>query len=670
MKVSYNWLKEFVDITETPQQLGTRLTNLGLAVDTLESDSSDSVFELDVATNRPDCLSHFGVAREIAAAYGTALKPPNFELHEGEKRAREVFSISIVDSDLCPRYCGRYVAGVRIGPSPQWLRDRLEALGVRSINNVADVTNYVMMELGQPLHAFDADLLEGQTIIVRRAELDEKIITLDGIERELNPSELVIADAHRSVALAGVMGGAETEISASTKNVLLESANFDPLSIRKTSRALGLSSEASYRFERGADVEMARYACDRAAALIQAVAGGTVYREVIDVYPRPRKPVAVNLRRYRIEAFLGASVPDATVEQIFRRLGFKVNNTHEGWNVEVPAHRIDITREEDLLDEIARHYGFDKFPSTLPEWSGYGSPLATEAAERLLRNQLAALGYSETIPLVFGDASKEQRFRPNVQPVQLLNPMAEDEAILRTSQVPSMLRTIEWNLNRGIRHMQLYELGKIYRYGGENRSLILAATGVLRPKTVHEPECEFDFFDLKSDVEAILERFNIQLKSSGNSVPAYYHPGRSFRKGDCAIFGELHPDYAEEYKFRHRVYIAEIDVEMLLTSNDRRIIEAIPKFPSIRRDFSLLLSKSTRYVDVEHAVRSVEIPELVRIEPFDRLETGPFADSKYALAISVTYQSSERTLTDHEVDNFDKAILNSLRQRLGAELRQ
>src|SRR5262249_10863926 len=314
------------------------------------------------------------------------------------------------------RYCGRYVAGVKIGQSPQWLRDRLEALGIRSINNVADVTNYVMMELGQPLHAFDADLLKGQTIIVRRAELDEKIITLDGIERELNPSVLVIADAYRAVAVAGGMGGAETEISASTKNVLLESANFDPLSIRKSSRALGLSSEASYRFERGADVEMARYACDRAAALIQAVAGGTVYREVIDVYPRPRKPVAVNLRRHRIEAFLGASVPDATVEQIFSRLGFKVNNTHEGWNVEVPTHRIDITREEDLLDEVVRHYGFDKFPSTLPEWSGYGSPLAAEAAERLLRTRLAALGYSETIPLVFSDASMEQRFRPNVQP--------------------------------------------------------------------------------------------------------------------------------------------------------------------------------------------------------------------------------------------------------------
>jgi len=415
---------------------------------------------------------------------------------------------------------------------------------------------------------------------------------------------------------------------------------------------------------------MARHACDRAAALIQTVAGGTVYHELIDVYPKPRKPTAVNLRRHRIKAFLGAAVQDTTVEQIFNRLGFQVNNTQEGWNVEVPSHRIDIIREEDLLDEIARHYGFDKFPATLPEWSGYGAALPTEAAERLLRNQLAALGYSEIMPLVFSDALKEQRFRPNVEPVRLLNPMAEDEAILRTSQVPSMLRTIEWNLNRGIRQMQLYELGKIYRSGGENRSLILAATGVLRAKTVHELEREFNFFDLKGDVEAILERFDIQLKSSGNSVPAYYHPGRSFRNRDLATFGELHPDYAEEYKFRNRVYIAEIDVEMVLSSNEQRIIEAIPKFPSIRRDFSLLLRKGTRYVDVEHAVLSVEIPELARIEPFDRLETGPFADSKYALAISITYRSPERTLTDHEVDNFDKAILNSLKQRLGAELRQ
>ncbi|MBI2149213.1 MAG: phenylalanine--tRNA ligase subunit beta, partial [Acidobacteria bacterium] len=297
MKVSYKWLKEFADIPESPRQLGARLTAVGLAVDALEPSGDDAVFELDIATNRPDCLSHVGVAREAAAIYGIEPRKPQFDLREAETHAAAVFSISISDPDLCPRYCGRYIEGVKIGPSPEWLKARLELLGVRSINNVADATNYVMIELGQPLHAFDAGTLGGRQIIVRRAGLDEKMTTLDGVERQLNPSMLVIADANCAVAVAGIMGGAETEISPATKNVLLESANFNALSIRKTSRALGLTSEASYRFERGADVEMARFACDRAAAMIRDLAGGTIYRGVIDVYPGKAGPPAVRLRR-------------------------------------------------------------------------------------------------------------------------------------------------------------------------------------------------------------------------------------------------------------------------------------------------------------------------------------------------------------------------------------
>jgi len=670
MKVSYQWLKEFADINETPQQLGTRLTNLGLAVDALESHADDSLFELDVATNRPDCLSHFGVAREVAAAYGAALKRPGFELQEGAKPASEVFSISIADPDLCARYCGRYISGVQIGPSPDWLKARLERLGVRSINNVADVTNYVMLELGQPLHAFDADTLEGQEIIVRRPQLDEKITTLDGVERALNPSMLVIADSHRPVALAGVMGGADTEISAATRNVLLESANFEPLCIRKTSRALGLTSEASYRFERGADIEMARYACDRAAALIQKVAGGTIFHGVIDVYPNRRKPVTAKLRRDRIKAFLGSPVEDAAVERIFERLGFKSTRTPEGWTVDVPSYRLDVTGEVDLLEEIARHHGFDKFPATLPKWGGHGAGLPTESAERRLRNQLAAAGYTEIVPMVFSDEAAERRFRPDIEPVRLINPMAEDEAILRTSQLPSMLRTIQWNLYRGVRDLQLYELGKIYRQGSERRSLILALTGALRRKNVHEPEREVNFFDLKGDVEDLLNVFTMALHSNGDHVLPYYHPGRALRDGSLVTLGELHPDCAAEYKFKRPVYIAEIDAEELLESRQARPIEAIPKFPSIRRDFSLILNHGARYADVERAIREVKVAELIKVEPFDRLEAGPFSETQYALAISLTYQSSERTLTDDEVENFDKVILDSLKQRLGAELRR
>jgi phenylalanyl-tRNA synthetase beta chain len=669
MKISFSWLKEFVDIAEAPAQLGTRFTGVGLAVDALEPPGGDAVFDLDVATNRPDCLSHLGVAREVAAIYGNELRRPKIEMREDQKPASDVFSISIADPDLCARYCGRYIAGVKIGPSPDWLKARLELLGIRSINNVADVTNYVMLELGQPLHAFDADTIGGQQIIVRRAEFDEKMATLDGVERQLNPSMLVIADANRAIAIAGLMGGAETEISASTKNVLLESANFNPVSIRKTSRALGLSTEASYRFERGADVEMARFACDRAAAMIQELAGGTMYRGVIDVYPGQSKPSTATLRRQRIEAFLGAPVEDEIVERIFNRLGFQVFHTGDGWSVEVPSHRVDIAREEDLLDEVARHHGFDKFPATLPAWSGFGSALPQEAEERLLRNRLASTGYSEVVTMAFSNEADEQRFRPDVKPVQLLNPMADDEAILRTSLIPSMLRTIQWNLNRGIRDIQLYELGKSYSNESESRSLVLAATGALRTKSVHDAQREVNFYDIKGDVEGLLETFNLTLTLDARKLPPYYHPGRAAAFGEVVVFGELHSGYAEAFKLRHRVYLAEFDVAGLLAAKGRRSIQPIAKFPSIRRDLSLLLVKGTRYADVHASVVGLKIPELVRVEPFDRLEGGSVPESKYALAISLTYQSTERTLTDEEVDAFDKQVLDSLKQRLGAELR-
>jgi phenylalanyl-tRNA synthetase beta chain len=670
MKISYNWLKAFVDITETPHQLGDRFTNAGMAVDALQKIGDDAVFELDIATNRPDCLSHLGVAREIAAIYGLDLKTPKVEMREAETVAADVFSISIVDADLCARYCGRYIADVKIGLSPGWLKARLELLGVRSINNVADITNYVMLELGQPLHAFDAEMLERQQIIVRRANFEERMTTLDGVERELNPAMLVIADANRAVAVAGVMGGAETEISSKTTRVLLESANFDPVSIRKTSRALGLSTEASYRFERGADVEMTRFACNRAAALIKDLAGGSVYHDVIDVYPRHRRPIVATLRRKRIESLLGAPVDDSVVDRIFQRLGFGTTRTRDGWSVEVPSYRLDIFREEDLLEEIARHHGFDKFPSTLPKWSGYGSGLPSETHERSLRNYLAAAGYSETIPMAFSDRTTEQKFRPNLEPVTLVNPMAEDEAVLRTSLLPGMLRTIQWNTNRGIRDLQLYELGKTYRRAGESRSLVIAATGSLRTQNVHESEREFTFYDLKGDVTDLLDAFSVKFQQEAGSLPAYYHPGRAARVGEVLVFGELHPDYAREYKLKNRVCIAEFDIELLFESIARSSIAAVPRFPSIRRDFSLLLNKTTRYADVEKAVRIPGIPELARVDPFDRLEHGPFPESKYALAISLMYQSPERTLTDEEVETFDKRILDSLRKQLGAELRQ
>jgi phenylalanyl-tRNA synthetase beta chain len=533
-----------------------------------------------------------------------------------------------------------------------------------------------MMELGQPLHAFDAETLRGQQVIVRRAEIDERITTLDGLERTLNPSILVIADSDRPVALAGVMGGSETEISAKTTSVFLESAYFHPQSIRKTARGLGMNTEASYRFERGADIEMAAYACDRTAAMIQELAGGEVLPDMIDVYPGRSAPLTASLRRSRIREFLGSEIDDEIVDGIFSRLGFKTRNAapgFQGWTVEIPSFRVDVAGEQDLMEEIARHHGFDKFPATLPSWRGYGSALPGESQERQLRSILSGAGYGEIFTYSFSDEKTQRQYRPDVEPVKFQNPMTEDATVLRTSLVPGMLQSLLWNLNRGSHDLQFFELSKVYSKTGENRALILAACGALHPHSVHEASRDFGFFDLKGDVEAILENFGAppeMTELTSEKAPSYYHPGRSARFGELAIFGEIHPEHLEALKIRKRVVVAEIDVDRILSFTSTHSVKAVPRFPAIRRDFSFLLGKGTQYAAVRQMIASAGIPELTRIEPFDRMETGQFADTQFSMSVSVIYQSTERTLTDTEVEGFDRRIIEVMAQRLGAQLRK
>ncbi len=671
MLVSFNWLREFIDAQVDPGELGQKLTMAGLAVDAVEGAEDDTIFELDITSNRGDCLSHLGVAREACAAFDLDVRRQAFQLEEVDRATEDAFSISIVDPDLCGRYCGRYIEGVQIGSSPDWMVRKLESVGVRSINNVADITNYVLMELGHPLHAFDADTLGGQEIIVRRAELDEAIETLDGEKRELDPSMLVIADSNRAVALAGVMGGIDTEISSSTTNVLLESAWFDPMTTRKTARALNLSTEASYRFERGADIEMALHACDRAAMLIHELAGGKVYRDVIDVYPGRQEASKARLRRRRILEYLGMEVPDQAVVRLFTRLGFQpVENDEEGWSVRVPTYRHDISTEEDLMEEIARHHGYDRFPSTLPAWAGQGRALPWAAEERGVHTRLSGLGYSEACTIPFSSEEMERGLAPNLDPVVILNPLSEEAPVLRTSMVPGMVRSLLWNLNRGTRDVQLYEIGKIYPTDGETRQLVLGATGSLQAKTAHHNQTDLEFFQLKGDVEALLAGFDVDQTPCISNLPAYYHPGRSIRLGEVAVLGELHQDQTNLFKLRQRVYLAEIQIEKLYTLGLSEIAaRSIPKYPSIRRDLSLVLSRKIDYAAVVRTIDGEGIEELIEIEAFDLLEQGPFPDDCYSLAIRLVYRSSDRTLTDDQVQDFDRRIVARLETKLGARLR-
>ncbi|HYL47531.1 MAG TPA: phenylalanine--tRNA ligase subunit beta, partial [Candidatus Limnocylindrales bacterium] len=463
MKVLYNLLKEFVDVKAPAADLRARLSLCGIAVDSVEESAAGPVLDAEITANRPDCLGHLGIAREAAAIYRLPLKPVQPKLKEAAEKAADATRVEIEAPDLCGRFTARVLRGVKVQPSPDWLRQRLEAIDQKSINNVVDITNYVMFELGHPMHAFDLDKLNERRIVVRRARPGEKIRTLDGVERKLEKEMCVVADATRAVGIGGVMGGAETEISFSTRNILIECAWFDPIAVRRTSKALGLRTEASYRFERGADTGTAELASRRAAELIQQLGGGEILAGVVDVYLRPEPPRKIELSRKELLRVMGADVPDRDIEDILSALGFQplrvdTNRGSAGsimaaWECRQPSWRHDVTRGIDLVEEIARHYGYDKFPSRLPpaKLPAHRLPHA-EAQDRLIE-RLVALGYQEIVEIPLVNAERNELFRPEkVAPAVISNPLAEDASVMRSTGIVSMVGSLEWNLNHGQRN--------------------------------------------------------------------------------------------------------------------------------------------------------------------------------------------------------------------------
>ncbi len=518
MKVLYDWLKEFVDVRATPAELRERLSLAGMAIDAIEDSPAGPVLEADLTSNRPDALSHRGFAREVAALERARLKPLEIRLTEAAEKTDSAAGVAIECPDLCRRYTARLIRGVRVGPSPEWMKKRLAALGQDSINNVVDATTYAMYELGHPLHAFDYDRLAGHRIVVRRARPGETMRTLDGAERALTPEMCVIADASRAVAIGGIMGGEATEIESDCRNVLLESAWFDPVSIRRTSMALGLRTEASVRFGRGADLETAETASRRTAQLLAELAGGEVLAEAIDVYPRPDEGVSVELSRAELVRVLGADIPDREIEAILGSLGFEPERVGEAmvpsaarWRCRRPSWRHDVSREIDLVEEVARLYGYDRIPSRLPPSRQPAAPLPHAAALERVRERLVALCYQEFIPITLVDPARDEIFRPShTDPVVMANPLSEDASILRTNGMISLVSTLEWNLNRGQRNLRLFEIGRSYRLSptgkpAETRVVTLGLTGLASEKGVWDrgPEREAGFEDFKGDIDAL-----------------------------------------------------------------------------------------------------------------------------------------------------------------------
>src|SRR6202521_4632252 len=709
MKVVYNWLKDFVDVTAAPHELASRLALSGTNIGGVENGAHGAVIEAEVSSNRPDCLGHYGIAREVAAIYKLSLKHVSPKPAETAAKAGDAVKVEIQTPELCGRFTARVIRNVKIQPSPKWLKDRLEASGVASISNVVDVTNYVLLELGNPIHAYDYDTVRDHRIVVRRAKPGETIRTLDGVERQLAPdkdrqfdSNLCLVsdgDGSRPVGIGGIMGGAETEISFSTKNVLIECAWFEPIAIRRAARFLKLHTEASTRFGRGADPEMAELASRRAAELILQLAGGELLSGVVDIYPGKRAAKKIRLTRSEILRVMGADVPDKEVESSLSALGFAPlridqNRGAEGsllaaWECTQPSWRAEVEREIDLIEEIARIYGLDKFPPRLPAARQGAARLPHYEAETRLGARLIGLGYREILTIPHVAEERDALFRPEgVTPARLSNPLSEEANVLRSTGIVTMAAALEWNLNHGQRNARLFEIGRHYRLNGsesfETRVLSTGATGEAREKGLYDAARDFSFADLKGDLDSIGELcggfrwedggadwLHAARRGSVNLNTVISSEARSL--SSVGVAGQLARRVAEKLKLRQDVFLAELQLDPVYaamhSAKEARRYEPLPRFPRVERDVSLLLADGTKFSDVTKAIQSLGIGEIASFEAADLFRGKNVPAGRYSLLVRVTFQSREATLTDAQISDYSGKIVAVLEKQIGAQLR-
>lgn len=648
----------------------------------------DHLLELSVTPNRGDCLSIIGVAREVAALLGTALHPPSPKIREGKQRVEESVRVSILDPDLCPRYSARLITNVRIGPSPFWLRTRLERAGVRSINNVVDVTNYVMLEYGQPLHAFDFDLLEGAAIVVKRAAPEERFMTLDGLERVLNRDTLMICDAARPVAIGGVMGGLNSEIRDATSRVLLESAYFSPQGIRRTSLALGLQTESSYRFERGIDPEGVLSASLRAITLIADLAGGEAAKGVIDCYPTPLPCPEIRLRLPRVNALLGMSLEQKEVNGILERLHMEVReNKGADWIIAPPTYRGDITREIDLIEEIGRLKGYDHIPVQVPRM--WVMPFRQERADEMkerAKDTLIGLGFYEVITYSFISPHAQEALQmppgdPRLLPLPLLNPLAEVQSVMRTTLLPGLLETARYNLSHKSGDLKIFELREVFypRQGEklpeERRALTGLVMGAVAGEGWNIPRQEADFYYVKGSVEQLLDVLRTPLPTlTRDEMPPYLNPVKAavirLDGEKIGALGELLPEVAHAFELPSGVFIFELDLPLVANHVRGEIgFVPLPRFPSVTRDVAVTIDAGISAEEIMAIMRGVDNQYLESIEVFDCYQGDPIPAGKKGLAFRIRYRSLDRTLTDEEVNQFHQEVLERLEKVTGLAIR-
>jgi phenylalanyl-tRNA synthetase beta chain len=706
MKLSSQWIRDFVDLPVDDRRLAEDLTSIGIAVEGVSGSGAETVFEMEIGTNRPDAMNHYGVGREAAAFYDVGLKPLKIDgiasaakaasndrgvSGAAESRALSkhpdvAFPIRVEEPALCPRFSARVIRNTRIKPSNQKIAHRLQLLDQRPISNAVDATNYVLWEMGKPTHVFDMDLLEGGQLIIRRAKSGEKLKTLDGVERKLSSDDLVVADAKKPVGLAGVMGGYDTMITGKTENILIESAWWDPLTVRKTSRRHGLHTDASHRFERGADFESTILSCDLVARVILESGGGELVGDAIDVVSRRMDQAPIVLRVSEVRRILGDSLTGGHVFHILKKLGFVLipeGQEDTEFRVQIPSWRLDVEREIDLIEEIARLHGYDKFENTLPAYTGAVMELPNARSDAKLRERALALGYNEAVSLTFISHEDAERFS-SASVLELENPLSEEARVMRTSMVPGMLDMLAWNLNRDNDDVRLFEMSRVYEMRDGERfepeRMCLGATLAAMKKTLRVSGAldvskgEYviateAFRAFKGDIETLLAPFAGEDFVCDRETPEYFHAGRSARvliAGKAvALFGQIANDVKAQRKLRQDAFLAEFDLDQLYAYGLRAVIPAPQaKYPAVERDFSFVFLDDVEFSTLERAVTELGIAELRSFVPVEIFRGGSIDKGKYSILLRARLQSEEGTLRDEQIAEWSGQIVAAL-QGLG-----
>lgn len=666
MKISYNWLKEYVYFYLSPQELADRLTNVGLVVADIKPVEDDFCLDIEVTSNRPDCLGIIGIAREVAAATGGSLHLPETNFTTENTGITKFIDVAVEEPVLCPRYTARVIRHITVEPSPEWIQKRLRCIDLRPVNNIVDITNYVMMETGQPLHAFDLDKLAEQKIVVRKARSGEEIVTINGARRVLFHDMLVIGDGRRPVAVAGIMGGKETEVSESTRNILLECAQFEPGQVRRTSKALGISSDSSYRFERGTDPEGTGFASERAVKLIKDCTGGQIAAGVIDIRTGKRDPRKITLRMERLHEVIGVEIKRDVAVDILKKLRFNVlNDVDDFIDVEVPGFRGDVCREIDLIEEVARIYGYNNIPIRTTIGVRGSARNKYEVVEDTVRQFLNGLGFYEVKTFSIVDTSPLQSLNlwSEKGGIDIANPLRQEESRLRTSLLPSLINVKRYNMDHGTGQVRIFEIAKVY----------LAGNKLPQEKTCLSVLADTDFLTLKGIVESLLLNLGIPLKQEwtrfGKSGLFTDEKAAVIQMGNTVIgyLGEA----GRELGFKTLSCLVELDLDLLTekTNFDKKY-QNLPQFPPVFRDLAVIVSEEVPWASIEKCIADAKVSFLKEINFFDVYRGKQIPGGKKSIAFNLCFQSRDRTLKSEEVDSVLQVILDTLHKTIGAELRK